>query len=94
MTRKQKVRGQELDIHDSPELGGEHSHQGETRLMVANVLEAVEQLPLEQREVVVLVCFEELSYAEAADILNIPKGTIMSRLSRARAAIALKTGIK
>ncbi|WP_306141640.1 RNA polymerase sigma factor [Roseibium sp. MMSF_3412] len=93
MTRKQKVRGQELDIHDAPDLGGVDSHQGETRLMVANVLAAVQQLPLEQREVVVLVCFEELSYAEAAEVLNIPKGTIMSRLSRARTAIASKTGI-
>ncbi|WP_299472522.1 RNA polymerase sigma factor [uncultured Roseibium sp.] len=94
MTRKQKVRGQELDIHDEPDLAGQDNHKGDTRLMVANVLEAVEKLPLEQREVVVLVCFEELSYAEAADILEIPKGTIMSRLSRARTAIAAKTGIK
>nr|WP_319383695.1 RNA polymerase sigma factor [uncultured Roseibium sp.] len=93
MTRKQKVRGQELDIHEAPDLGGKDSHPGDTRLMVANVLKAVDQLPLEQREVVVLVCFEELSYAEAADILGIPKGTIMSRLSRARAAIAARTGI-
>lgn len=94
MTRKQKVRGQELDIHDAPDLAGEDSHPGDTRLMVANVLEAVDQLPSDQREVVVLVCLEELSYAEAAEILDVPKGTVMSRLSRARTAIAVKTGIK
>jgi len=94
MTRKQKVRGQELDIDEKPELGGQEHNAGETRLMVAHVLSAVETLPLEQREVLILVCFEELSYAEAADILDVPKGTIMSRLSRARTAIAAKVGIK
>lgn len=36
------------------------------------------------REVVLLICVEELSYAEAAQVLGVPAGTVMSRLSRAR----------
>ena len=46
---------------------------------------ALALLPAEQREVLLLVGLEELSYAEVATALNIPQGTVMSRLSRARA---------
>jgi len=41
-------------------------------------------LPVEQRQVVLLVGLEGLSYAEAADVLGVPIGTIMSRLARGR----------
>ena len=43
------------------------------------------RLPAEQREVLLLVGLEELSYAEVAAALNIPQGTVMSRLSPTRA---------
>lgn len=49
---------------------------------------AVDALPAEQRDVVALVMLEEYSYREAADALGVPIGTIMSRLSRAKAALA------
>lgn len=49
---------------------------------------AVDALPPEQRDVVALVMLEELSYREAADMLGLPIGTVMSRLSRAKAALA------
>ncbi|MBS1236138.1 MAG: polymerase subunit sigma-24 [Proteobacteria bacterium] len=45
---------------------------------------ALNRLPLEQREVLLLVGLEEMSYAEVAKTLGIPIGTVMSRLSRAR----------
>ncbi len=45
---------------------------------------ALALLPPEQREVLLLVGLEELSYAEVARALQIPQGTVMSRLSRAR----------
>ncbi len=45
---------------------------------------ALALLPPEQREVLLLVGLEELSYAEVARVLQIPQGTVMSRLSRAR----------
>jgi RNA polymerase sigma-70 factor (ECF subfamily) len=48
------------------------------------VLAAVDQLPLEFREVIVLRELEELSYKEISELLNIPIGTVMSRLARAR----------
>lgn len=55
--------------------------------VVRRVRAAVGKLPAGQREVVTLVDLEEFSYAEVAAILEIPIGTVMSRLSRARAAL-------
>ena len=57
--------------------------------LVLRVRSAVAQLPLGQRQVLTLVDLEELSYIEVAAILDIPIGTVMSRLCRAR--VALKT---
>jgi RNA polymerase sigma-70 factor (ECF subfamily) len=48
---------------------------------------AIEALPIEQREVLLLVCLEGLSYQETADMVGSPIGTVMSRLSRARNAL-------
>jgi RNA polymerase sigma-70 factor, ECF subfamily len=61
-------------------------------LFSREVIAAVERLPEAQRTVVVLVAVEGLSYAEAAQVLDIPVGTIMSRLSRARQSIGEKFG--
>ena len=45
---------------------------------------ALRRLPAEQREVLLLVALEQFSYAEAGKALNVPIGTVMSRLSRGR----------
>ena len=54
------------------------------------VREAFAELPEDQRAVLALVVFEGFSYAEAAQALDVPVGTIMSRLARGRAAIATR----
>lgn len=51
------------------------------------VREAFMRLPVEQREALHLVAVEDLSYQQAADTLGIPLGTLMSRVSRARASL-------
>ena len=55
--------------------------------IVRRVRRAIAELPVPQREVVTLVDLEEFSYSEVAAILEIPIGTVMSRLSRARNAL-------
>lgn len=55
--------------------------------IVRRVRRAVDALPVGQRQVVTLVDLEDFSYAEVASILNIPVGTVMSRLFRARRAL-------
>jgi RNA polymerase sigma-70 factor (ECF subfamily) len=53
-------------------------------LEVSDLESALNQLPDEQREVLLLVALEEMSYAEIAETLAVPVGTVMSRLSRGR----------
>ena len=53
-------------------------------LVLRDLQRALYCLPLEQREVLLLVCVEELTYQEASVALSVPVGTVMSRLSRAR----------
>ncbi|MDP1693302.1 MAG: sigma-70 family RNA polymerase sigma factor [Burkholderiaceae bacterium] len=48
---------------------------------------ALNRLTFEQRSALVLVLVEQLTYAEAADVLQVPAGTVMSRVSRARVAM-------
>jgi RNA polymerase sigma-70 factor (ECF subfamily) len=48
------------------------------------VMDALASLPMGYREIILLVDVEELSYKDAAQVLNVPIGTVMSRLSRAR----------
>ena len=52
--------------------------------MHQDVLDRLARLPEDQRSVLLLVAVEDLSYAQAAKVLGIPVGTVMSRLSRAR----------
>ncbi len=56
----------------------------ETDAALSDLQAALRRLPDEQREVLLLVGLEKLSYAEAAQALEVPIGTVMSRLSRAR----------
>ena len=71
---------------DSIELLDEASPENDVGKLqvVESVRYAVNRLPVGQRQVITLVDLEELSYSDVAEILDIPIGTVMSRLSRAR----------
>lgn len=59
-----------------------------SRVLNAQIIEALGQLPETQRLTMLLVAVEGLSYQEAAHALDVPIGTVMSRLSRARQTIS------
>ncbi|MEX0628378.1 MAG: sigma-70 family RNA polymerase sigma factor [Cucumibacter sp.] len=61
------------------------------RMALAETARALELLPEEQRAALLLVVLEGLSYAEAAEALAIPQGTLMSRIGRARVALRQMT---
>ncbi|WP_340522356.1 RNA polymerase sigma factor [Cupriavidus necator] len=56
-------------------------------LELRDLAAALQRLPAEQRELLVLIALEDMSYEELARTLDIPLGTVMSRLSRARARL-------
>ena len=86
--RASKVRGYVMDLDAAPEPTGEDGRDiTESRLTLKQVLQAMGNLPPQQRLLIALVCFEGLSYQEAADTLEIPIGTVTSRLVRARRAL-------
>ena len=59
----------------------------EARLALDEVRRAVDRLPPDQRAALLLVSIEGLSYKEAAEVIRVPVGTIMSRLARGRIAL-------
>ncbi len=78
-----------------PERPEEGSNPESVMLHAAHrlkVREAIRTLPLEFREVVVLRELEDLDYKEIASVVGVPIGTVMSRLSRARARLAESLG--
>ena len=58
----------------------------------SDVLAALDRLPDEQRTVLLLVSVEDMSYAQAAEVIGVPIGTVMSRLSRARERLRRNIG--
>ena len=86
--RALKVRGTVIDVDAAPELAGLDGRDVvEGRLTLKRVLEAMSKLPREHQELIVLISIEGVSYQEAAAILEIPLGTVTSRLVRARRAL-------
>lgn len=83
--RRRKVR----DVAVDPAmLGASRDDDAHLRLQAGEAIRAMGTLPPGQREVAALVLIEGYSYQEAADALQAPIGTIMSRLARARLALA------
>ena len=80
-----RVKGRNVEfveMHDETQAG--HSDNYQQAQIVKRVRASVEQLPLPLREVVTLADFAGFSYAQIAEITDVPVGTVMSRLFRAR----------
>ena len=66
---------------------GDPHFQYVSKLKVEQVRDAIQQLPQEFREIIILREYDELSYQEIAEVLGCPAGTVMSRLARARSRL-------
>jgi RNA polymerase sigma factor (sigma-70 family) len=90
--RQGRRRGQHVDL-DKATPAATTAPQ-ETSLEVQDVLAALDQLPEEQKSLLLLIGVEDFSYDDAARILGVPTGTVMSRLSRGRQRLRsiLETG--
>lgn len=87
--RAARLRGMTESTDAAMLLIGEDGREvNERHLMVRDAVRALSSLPEEQQAVLALVSIEGMAYAEVAKILNVPIGTVMSRLARARRAIA------
>lgn len=86
--RAEKVRMGQGFVDPETALTVNGQHKAETNIFLRQVLDKVMILPEAQRSTVLLVYGEGLSYQEAADILEIPIGTVMSRLAAARKTLA------
>jgi len=92
-TRRSAKRGKTETIESADEyaaLDGERAMQ--SHLTFQDTAKALQALPVEQRQAVALVLVDGLSYREAADILEIPIGTLTSRIARAREALMTVLG--
>lgn len=78
-------------VDDVPQLAS-HDAPAEDRIALAEVHSAMNRLPTDQRQALVLVALEGMSLRDAATVLGIPEGTLVSRLGRARAGLRAMTG--
>ena len=82
--RSHLVSVEPQELQDGPDAL--HSINSDPGLRM-DLLAALARLPADQREPLLLVTLEQLSYAECAEVLRIPVGTVMSRVSRGRTAL-------
>lgn len=86
--RSQRVRQGQGFVDAESTLSFDGEHQAQSQVLASQVLKRVNALPEAQRETVFLAYVEGLSYREVADVLNVPIGTVMSRLAAARLKLA------
>lgn len=92
--RRNRTAGAKEDIEDHVDSGALSAlPDALPRIELKEVGTAMQELSDDQREVLVLVCIEDLSYRDTAEVLGIPIGTVMSRLARARRNLAAAFGI-
>ncbi|MEM1385231.1 MAG: RNA polymerase sigma factor [Pseudomonadota bacterium] len=87
--RKATRRGRQAppEVLDALSDEGADARRRDDRLLIARIRTEIAKLPEEQRLVIGLVAIEGYTYQETAGILDIPIGTVMSRLARARARL-------
>lgn len=88
-SRRERVEAPELEAHNA----GHDPRDGmDASLDLARMMSAMQRLPEEQREVVALILIEGFGYRETAEMLELPIGTVSSRLVRGRTALLSMVG--
>lgn len=82
--RQRARRGVAVPVEDAPVAALASRATQEDGLVTRDILSALALLPDDQRSTILLISVEDLSYAETAEVLGVPIGTVMSRLSRGR----------
>lgn len=82
--RKRAARPYEVSDETTPESAYATPPDAHGKLALRDMARALERLPQEQRETVLLVSLEGLSYKEVSEVMAVPIGTVMSRLARGR----------
>ena len=77
---------------DGEQVGDDGDAAAHARRRLAEVEMAMRELPEDQRLAIALICIEGLSYAEASEVLDVPVGTLSSRLTRGREALLARVG--
>jgi len=77
--------GGDVGLEEGPQLWERPTQ--EDRVQCRDIAQAMRQLPQDQRDAIALTAFEELDQCEVAAMLDIPQGTLRSRLSRGREAL-------
>ncbi|MEM7224782.1 MAG: RNA polymerase sigma factor [Pseudomonadota bacterium] len=85
--RRKAVRESAAELIAAEQVPGEYWAADERLISVLTVKLELARLPQSHREIIGLIDIAGLSYGEAAEALEVPAGTVMSRISRARAAL-------
>lgn len=86
--RARRVRNGQGTMEGEEVLSFDGEYAAQTHVLATQVIRRVDALPEAQRETVFLAYVEGLSYREVAEVLQVPIGTVMSRLATARSKLA------
>lgn len=88
LRRRQKFTHEIFDDNDDSYLSADKPEMALDLLdLKQHICEALEKIKISEREIILLKDYHDFSYAEIAEILDIPSGTVMSRLHRARLSL-------
>lgn len=85
---KRRPQTNDAEVLENQGFDARIHERAEARAALGIVRDEIARLPEEQRSVLAIVAIDGMSYQEAADVLEIPIGTVMSRLARARKKLA------
>lgn len=85
--RSAKARGVSVELDDAPQSRLSSAQTQEQIMHFKDVVDAFQRLPLNDRVILSLIVIEGMKYEEAAETLDVPVGTVRSRLSRARSRL-------